>query len=84
MPTHFVPEGQHSISPFFVVKDVPALIRFLEDAFDAKELSRNSTHFYGDRSAGILDPAGNTWWIGTHEEDVSHEEIQKRLSEKSR
>lgn len=21
---------------------------------------------YGDRSAGILDPEGNTWWLGTH------------------
>jgi uncharacterized glyoxalase superfamily protein PhnB len=21
---------------------------------------------YGDRTGGVLDPAGNTWWIGTH------------------
>lgn len=22
---------------------------------------------YGDRSAGIRDPHGNTWWLGTHQ-----------------
>ena len=26
---------------------------------------------YGDRRAGVLDPAGNTWWIATHVKDVT-------------
>lgn len=34
--------------------------------------------FYGDRNAGVKDPAGNTWWIATHIEDVSPEEMEKR------
>ena len=34
--------------------------------------------FYGDRSAGIQDRFGNQWWLATHVEDVSPEEMQKR------
>jgi uncharacterized glyoxalase superfamily protein PhnB len=34
--------------------------------------------FYGDRSAGVKDPAGNQWWIATHKEDLSPEELAKR------
>jgi uncharacterized glyoxalase superfamily protein PhnB len=34
--------------------------------------------FYGDRSAGVKDPAGNQWWIATHKEDLSLEELAKR------
>ncbi len=29
--------------------------------------------FYGDRSAGVRDSAGNLWWIATHVEDVPEE-----------
>lgn len=34
--------------------------------------------FYGDRTAGVKDPTGNFWWIGTHKEDLSPEELRKR------
>ncbi len=34
--------------------------------------------FYGDRNAGVRDPSGNLWWIATHKEDVSPEEIERR------
>ena len=34
--------------------------------------------FWGDRTAGVKDPAGNHWMIGTHKEDVPFEEIKKR------
>jgi PhnB protein len=37
--------------------------------------------FYGDRSGGVTDPAGNQWHIGTHVEDVSPAELQKRAAE---
>jgi PhnB protein len=33
--------------------------------------------FYGDRESGVIDPFGNTWWIGTHIEDVSPEELTR-------
>ena len=34
---------------------------------------------YGDRNSGVKDPAGNSWWICTHVEDVSEEEFERRL-----
>jgi PhnB protein len=37
--------------------------------------------FYGDRSGTLTDPFGHVWTIATHKEDVSHEEMTKRLGE---
>ena len=34
--------------------------------------------FYGDRHGGVRDPSGNSWWIATHIEDVSPEELERR------
>jgi PhnB protein len=39
--------------------------------------------YYGDRHAGVKDFCGNSWWIGTHIEDVSDEEIQNRAEEQT-
>ena len=38
-------------------------------------------HFYGDRAGAVLDKHGNQWWISTHIEDVSDEEMAKRMAE---
>jgi len=35
--------------------------------------------FYGDRRAGV-NAFGISWWIHTHVEDVSPEEMQKRMA----
>jgi PhnB protein len=35
---------------------------------------------YGDRSGGVKDACGNQWWLGTHVEDVSPEEIERRMA----
>ena len=40
-----------------------------------------TNQFYGDRSGGVKDPAGNRWYIGTHVEDVSPAELKKRAAE---
>lgn len=40
-----------------------------------------ANQFYGDRNAGVKDPTGNHWWIATHQEDVSSEEMEKRMKD---
>lgn len=35
--------------------------------------------FYGDRSGTVTDPFGNEWNIATHVEDVSEEEMLRRM-----
>ncbi|MGI8771882.1 MAG: VOC family protein [Acidobacteriaceae bacterium] len=34
--------------------------------------------FYGERSSGVTDPCGNTWWISKQIEELSFEEIEER------
>jgi PhnB protein len=45
----------------------------------ATSLREPSNQFYGDRTGGVKDPHGNQWWIATHVEDVSREELEKRM-----
>jgi PhnB protein len=35
--------------------------------------------FYGDRMGTVTDPFGNVWTIGTHKEDVSKDEMKRRM-----
>ena len=37
--------------------------------------------FWGDRAATIRDFAGNRWWIATHVEDVSSNDMEKRAQQ---
>ena len=55
------------------------------DAAYARALEAGATtvmapadQFYGDRNAGVKDAAGNLWWMATHVEDVSPEEMKRR------
>lgn len=41
------------------------------------------TQFYGDRAGCIKDHSGNHWWIASHVEDVSEEELQIRQQKMS-
>ncbi|CAN5856254.1 Dot/Icm type IV secretion system effector PhnB [soil metagenome] len=134
-----IPEGYTPVTPYLIVKDVDALLKFLKDTFEAevkeehrmpdgtvmhadvmiggahimmgqasekwaerlgsimvyvpdadavyaralraggKSLQDMTTHFYGDRSGGVEDPTGVAWWISTHVEDVSPEEMERRM-----
>ena len=44
----------------------------------ATSVMEPADQFYGDRNAGVKDPTGNIWWIATHFEDVSPEELARR------
>ncbi len=48
-------------------------------AAGGKAVREMATQAYGDRSGGVEDPQGNTWWISTHVEDVSPEEMERRM-----
>jgi PhnB protein len=47
----------------------------------AVSLGEPTDRFYGDRMAEVRDPAGNTWSIATHVEDVPEEEMARRAKE---
>ena len=36
--------------------------------------------FYGDRSGTLTDPYGHVWTVATHKEDVTPEEMEKRVA----
>ena len=138
-----VPAGYHTVTPYLLVGDVAAELRFLTAAFDAKEklrmegeggklnhaevqigdspvmmgcagerctampcmlylyvadadalyrkaLEAGATSIqepalqpYGDRTCAVQDAFGNQWWIATHVEDVSPEEIERRVKERA-
>jgi PhnB protein len=59
------------------VEDVDALAKQLTDA-GAKTLRPVETQFYGDRGGAFEDPFGHRWWVATHVEDVSPEEMDRR------
>ena len=62
------------------VDDVDAVYaRALEHG--AIGLREPEDQFYGDRTGGVLDGQGNQWWISTHIEDVSREEMERRMAE---
>ena len=45
----------------------------------AKETQAVEDKFYGDRAGQFEDPWGHRWDVMTHKEDVSPEEMQKRV-----
>lgn len=59
-------------------EDTDAAYRWALEA-GATSLREPGDQFYGDRTAGVKDPVGNQWWISTHKEDVSPEELQRRM-----
>ena len=65
---------------YLYVPDVDAVYQKALKA-GAMSLMEPSNQFYGDRSGGVKDAAGNRWFIGTHVEDVSPAELKKRAVE---
>lgn len=62
---------------YLYVKDIDATYKRALQV-GATSTMEPTDQFYGDRSAGGKDPAGNQWWIATHKEDLSPEELAKR------
>ena len=62
---------------------VPDVDAAYQQALDAGATSERepADQFYGDRSAGVIDPFGNQWYMATPVEDVSPEEMERRHQE---
>lgn len=71
--------GGTPVSLLIYVGDTDAVFRNAVTA-GAKVVREPENMFYGDRSAGVIDPFGHSWFIHTHIEDVSPEEMEKRLA----
>ena len=79
----FAPEHYKGspVSLMIYVADCDATYRQTVAA-GAKSLREPADQFYGDRIAGVLDPFGYKWWIGTHIKDVSKEELETGTQQK--
>ncbi len=61
------------------VEDVDSVAKAAVAA-GATELRPIENQFYGDRSGTFRDPFGHVWTIATHIEDVSPEEMERRMA----
>jgi PhnB protein len=75
--------GGTAASFLIYVPDVDRVFRQALEA-GAKQLRPVENQFYGDRMGMLKDPFGHHWAIGTHVEDVSHEEMDRRAAEKAK
>jgi PhnB protein len=75
-PTHF---GGSPVSIMVYVEDVD---RQFKQALAAggTELRPLTDQFYGDRSGTLKDPFGHSWHLSTHKEDVTPEEMNRRMA----
>ncbi|MBS1990555.1 MAG: VOC family protein [Cyanobacteria bacterium SZAS LIN-3] len=71
--------GGTPVSIMLYVDDVDAVFNQAVAAGATVERAVEN-QFYGDRSGGVRDPFGHRWYIATHVEDVSPEEIDKRAA----
>jgi len=70
--------GASPISLYVYLPDCDTVIQ--QAVSNGAELKRPvENQFYGDRNGTIHDPFGHVWTIATHIEDVSSDEMEKRM-----
>jgi PhnB protein len=72
--------AEHPARPCMIclyVEDVDATYQ-RAIAAGATSIKEPADQFYGDRSGGVTDASGMQWWISTHIEDVTPEDLVKR------
>jgi PhnB protein len=72
--------GGTPVSLMVYVEDVDAIYG-AAIAAGATEIQPIEDKFYGDRSGMFKDPWGHEWTVATHVEDVSEEEMERRMAE---
>ncbi len=71
--------GGTSVGIMIYVEDTDAVFnKAVENG--ARVLQKPEDKFYGDRNATIYDPFGHMWYLSTHKEDVTPEEMQRRMA----
>ncbi|HLG19065.1 MAG TPA: VOC family protein [Bdellovibrionota bacterium] len=73
------PQGLNGtpVGLFIYVKDVDKAFQRAADA-GAKAIMPVADMFWGDRYGQLEDPFGHRWSLGTHKEDLTPAEIEKR------
>jgi PhnB protein len=71
--------GGSPVELLLYVEDVDALAERAVEA-GAKLIEPLEDKFYGDRMGKFVDPFGHIWAVATHMEDVSPEEMEKRMA----
>lgn len=71
--------GGSAVAILIYVPDVDGCVAKAAAA-GAKVLKPVQNQFYGDRSGTIVDPFGHIWTVATHIEDVSPDEMQRRMA----
>jgi PhnB protein len=69
--------GGSSVGLHLYCEDVDALFAQALAA-GAREVKPVADQFYGDRSGTLEDPFGHLWFLATHKEDLTPEEIERR------
>lgn len=80
-PDHVGPQtlGAAGVSLMLYVDDVDKTFAQAVAA-GAKVQRPIEDQFYGDRLGVVVDPFGHVWSIGTHKEDVSMDELNRRMA----
>jgi PhnB protein len=71
--------GGTPVTVMVYVEDVDATFERALQA-GATEDRKVDNQFYGDRAGQFTDPFGHKWFVATHVEDVSPEEMAKRAA----
>ncbi len=76
------PAGGLAGTPVFQFIYVPDVDSTVERAVQAGATLRRAPEdqFYGDRDAFVVDPFGHAWTVATHVEDVSADEMGRRMA----
>jgi PhnB protein len=74
--------GGSPVSIHLYVEDVDAAVERAVAA-GAKLIRPVTDQFYGDRVGGVEDPFGYRWFIATHKEDLTMDEIRRRAAAQS-
>jgi PhnB protein len=74
------PDEPVPVSVLLYTEDVDAVYARAVEA-GATPVSEPADQFHGDRAGSLRDPFGHRWWLATHIEDMSEEEMQRRMEE---